>query len=265
MASDGRRVERKYRASAVVTLLGVPVFSRDSVGGAWIVAQTTDGVEQLEFAAGSVPERARGFNRAGYMREKTERGGSAYLGFMTASYETSLRQAQKNMESGATPLMAAGRGWARGGRHVCDIVNVPLSSPRPWFECAAMAAEVEAALGTGAERREIGCSTSDTFLLAIRRGLLARAPRSETGFVHNGAEYRLKMATSPAKPLTKVEGEFAKRPSGEKTEFTIWIDPADPSGLPERFEFKARSYLRLVFSREAGPVSRGSAAAGTAR
>jgi hypothetical protein len=43
-------------------------------------------------------------------------------------------------------------------------------------------------------------------------------------------------------------------PSGEKVnEFSVWLDPGDPSGIPNRIEFHARSFLRLTF--EAEPVA----------
>jgi hypothetical protein len=50
-----------------------------------------------------------------------------------------------------------------------------------------------------------------------------------------------------------MNGVILDRCGSKKSEFTIWIDPKDPSGLPTRIEFYARSYLRLTF--EAQPSS----------
>ena len=84
---------RRYRVRATITLLGVPLFSKENVGGACaMVEQTGAGSSRASFiqcASGSLPERLKGFNRFGMAQEAVhEEAGniveSAYLSFMTS-------------------------------------------------------------------------------------------------------------------------------------------------------------------------------------
>jgi hypothetical protein len=255
-------VHRRYRAQAIVTILGLPIFSRDRVGGAWVSV----GSDSIEFAAGSIPERARGLNRTGFLRENTEPSGSAYFGFITASREQSLSQARAALGDGKAPVFIAARGRSSGGLHVCDLRDFDLGPARPWTDHAAMAAAAESALNTvGVERRELASTTTDTFLRSIRRAIYPAGRAWEGPIVYNGAEFLLRLNPSKDGELTRFEGSLTKRPKGSKTPFTLWADPADPSGLPVRFEYHARSYLKLVFMKDEDPVSPESAAGGTTR
>ncbi len=87
---------RRYRVHATISVLSVPLFSKDNVGGACaIVEEAVCGPSRttaLQFAGGSWPERLKGFNRFGMTQEAvSERGEdvleSAYLSFMTTSAE----------------------------------------------------------------------------------------------------------------------------------------------------------------------------------
>ena len=64
---------RRYRVDAAVLLWGVPLFTKQGVGGAYASVETgsIDGssVVALQFAAGSWPNHARGLNRFGIWRE----------------------------------------------------------------------------------------------------------------------------------------------------------------------------------------------------
>jgi hypothetical protein len=80
-------------------------------------------------------------------------------------------------------------------------------------------------------------------------------------FCHNGEFCELVTERSLAsnsraglgRSLVEMSGVILSRAGAKKSEFTIWIDSNDPSGLPLRIEFHARSYLRLTF--EARPDS----------
>ena len=61
------------------------------------------------------------------------------------------------------------------------------------------------------------------------------------------------MSAGPIGSPAQVNGVILDRTGSKKSEFTIWIDPNDSSGLPTRIEFYARSYLRLTL--EAHPAS----------
>src|SRR5690349_13659916 len=67
------RVERKYRVTAQVLVLGMPVFRREDVGAGNVIWRESDGSGRvsrfLEFTGHSAPERAAGLHRVGLIRE----------------------------------------------------------------------------------------------------------------------------------------------------------------------------------------------------
>ena len=74
---DSRSVLKRYRADAVILLLGIPIYKRAGVGSGQVaVEETGEGAQArrtLFFAAGSDPKRAHGLARLGWMREVTTR------------------------------------------------------------------------------------------------------------------------------------------------------------------------------------------------
>jgi hypothetical protein len=91
-----KRYHHLLRANATILILGVPIFKREDVGAGYAAVEIgvwrDQTVTALQFAAGSKPERARGLNRLGLMREAVlEQDGrllrTSYAGFMTSSPE----------------------------------------------------------------------------------------------------------------------------------------------------------------------------------
>ncbi len=114
LAADAkvRRLGRYYRADAVILLLSMPLFRRAAVGsGLAFFEETLHGRTRrlaLLFSGGSFPERTRGLNKVGSIREIVlERDGiprdAAYFGVMTSSTEESLDQARR--------FAGSPRGW----------------------------------------------------------------------------------------------------------------------------------------------------------
>ena len=68
-----KRYTRTYQATATILVLGLPIFKRKDVGSGCASVEFgcagSQTVTALQFAAGSRPERARGLNRLGLMRE----------------------------------------------------------------------------------------------------------------------------------------------------------------------------------------------------
>ena len=64
---------KRYRADAVILLVGIPIFKRSGVGtGQVSVEESGEGQQAartLFFAAGADPKRAHGLSRLGWMRE----------------------------------------------------------------------------------------------------------------------------------------------------------------------------------------------------
>ncbi len=145
----------RYRAKATILMLSVPMFSRDNVGGGYLRVAERDeaGARRidLEFAAGSLPQRAAGLNRFGAFEESVlEMDGSlasaTYFGFMSASNETSIDQARSALKSkpgnGLTAIcgrISSGRLWNRLLR-VSDLPQTPWSEHRAlrWADPAAV-------------------------------------------------------------------------------------------------------------------------------
>lgn len=104
-----------YRIDATVLLpllvTAVPVTSRADVGIATFAAYDCAGIGEsrlraLEFFAGSFPERARGLNRLGFLREVVRFGhsgpdGTAHFGVITANREESVEQAKQALDQHA--------------------------------------------------------------------------------------------------------------------------------------------------------------------
>lgn len=64
---------RRYRVKASVSLLSIPLFSRDEVGAACVMAEElaagTGRTSAIQFSAGSWPDRIGGCNRFGMTQE----------------------------------------------------------------------------------------------------------------------------------------------------------------------------------------------------
>src|SRR5690348_12218822 len=98
--------ERRYRATAQILLLSLPLVRWQNVGGGSTVWRETNSPENgllrfLEFTGFSNPQRAAGLNRLGFLREmlRVTRGGaeSLYFGLMTASPEETAEEARRSL------------------------------------------------------------------------------------------------------------------------------------------------------------------------
>lgn len=131
--------QRRYRASATITLLSIPIVSRDDVGSGFILIEEAAHKIAIQFGAGSYPESARGLNRLGFIQEvvaEKNRGELAectYFAFMTTSAEKNLEQAQRALDaSGATVPYAVAEAGGRNGTFVSKLDRVNLSSGVTW-------------------------------------------------------------------------------------------------------------------------------------
>ncbi len=83
--------QRRYRASATITLLSFPIVSKNDVGSGFILIEEADRTKAIQFGAGSYPENARGLNRLGFIQERVVEkdpgalSECAYFAFMTTS------------------------------------------------------------------------------------------------------------------------------------------------------------------------------------
>lgn len=285
-SAPGERAEvhcRRYSVQATVTVLGIPLVSRSGVGSGCARVETAANVVAIRFAAGSWPESARGLNRVGYIEEvvSEQTGGSpaacAYFAFMTSSEEKNLEQARKALESanGETPYAVAS-GAGNGGRFVSRLTRLRLPSGLTWRNLAELVNMTRTANSSDANARrsecdvENGASAPATFLYAIRKAIACQERETDQTLVYNGREYRLKTAAEPdasmgarfaerklarADRVIRLNASLKEMRTGQISRFEVWFEPGPGCAPPLRFEYQARSFLRLVF--EADPDAAG--------
>ena len=272
--------DRRYRADATVTFLGLTIFSRAGVGAGSVrldQSDNTDGTRSvaLRFMAGSAPDRTRGLNRLGYIQEVVvERNAlpveSAYFGFITSSPEKSLDQAKGALGptgKDAVPY-AAVEGAASQKSATYTLYNTLLPSKYTYVQCEDVVGRVRQALAKGeiqparSERTPPASDSSPrTFLYAVRQAMAAGGNRVSAPFLYNGKHYLLeadkqadtrmgeqfasrKIPITPAK-IMRLNGSIRNIATRESTPFKLWFE--QQQDLPIRFEYKPRSFLNLAF------------------
>jgi hypothetical protein len=253
---------KRYRADAVVLLLGIPVFKRSGVGTAQVsVEESGEGpqaIRTLFFAAGSDPKRAHGLARLGWMRETSRSAGTSpaeteYFGVMTSSPEESLESARKSVDSspGAHSLFAAVSGRHASGHSRSALARFEFPSDTPWSDRSLIEKSQSAFSPATAWRENTWPKWPDepppTFLFQLEALLKQRAKRSGS-YVYNEQEYRLELAApQPSDHLLAVKGSIRNQRTGVRTTFRVWLENTPGSVIPVRIEFQPRSFLRLAF------------------
>lgn len=244
---------RRYRANAVISALGVRIFSRAGVGGGYAAVETglsgeTNAVA-LQFSAGSWPERAAGLNRFGILREAAVEGAGkvdiAFAGFITSSQEQSLgeaRQALRFSEEGVPVAVA----W--GDTRSSHVARTAVPARFQWTEADRVLEELLRE-GAAAATSSAGGSAPG-FLAAMRKAGLSETPAFQSIFLHNGKPYELRTKWKHG-PQSELDGEIRNDRKQITAEFQARYQKGDASGLPVRFDYHPRSFLRLTF--EADP------------
>ena len=264
---------RRYRVKASVTLLSIPIFSRDDVGAACVMVEElaagTGRTSAIQFSAGSWPDHISGFNRFGMTQEvmRHEDGAiaeSAYFSFMTRSPEKNDEQAWRAFtEPSGVPTLAVARGSATQRSYAFALEHLLAPQGCTWMDCPRLMSMLRdrnesTPKAAATERTE---RAYPTFLHAIRSLIAAGHPNVQCTFMHNAKLYDLRATSSAADGMTLLSGRIVEH-AGEQgahgeSNFRVWSRPGDPSGLPARIEFRPRSFLRLVFEQDpaaAGPV-----------
>jgi hypothetical protein len=215
-------------------------------------------VTVLQFSSGSWPERLKGFNRFGMTQEAVREESaavveSAYLSFMTSSAEKNLDQARKAFEDRSASLaLAVAHGSATRSRYACALDKLTAPSRYTWSDCLRVMAEirsrvspvVDASVNAGQER------VFQPFLYAVRNAMLSRIESGQCTFVHNARLYSLRTRTAPSRDGMLLNGRVVEQGTNHESEFRVWFDPNDATGLPLRIEFRPKSYLHLVFEQD---------------
>jgi hypothetical protein len=262
-------------------VLGIPVFSRCGVGGGFAEISRRDlqSAVSLQFVSGSSPEHAHGLNRMGLIQEMVREDGSqpivsSYFGFITANSEESVGQAKRALEEsgkGKRVPFSVAEGKTSGSEMSYSVYHVDLPSAYRWSDASQMLKEIrEQIQGLPVDRHTLDAAGTAgspvklrTFLYAMRAALLSKATKGDECVVHNGKLYRLTWSKSRD---SKTAGELARAglmaqnhelvriaavirnlKSSDETAFSVWYDGSSANVLPLRFEFRPRSFLKLVF------------------
>ena len=269
-ASAVKRYLRSYQATATILVLGIPILKRKDVGSGCASVETGASggqrVTALQFAAGSNPERAHGLNRLGLMREAVVEQdarlvSTSFAGFMTSSPEKSLEQGRQGLNTDAAQMACTlGRGDSGLGRTELSVRRFTVPGATRWTDAVGILNSLEDdSLDKLARHATTALGPSATFLYAVQRAALEDASSARRQFCHNGKlhqliteKHRLPGEAAGARTAVRMTGVIRDQPGAELAQFSVWFDPEDPSGIPNRIEFRARSFLRLTFESEPG-------------
>ncbi len=159
LAARPSATQRRYRASAHISLFSIPVLSRSGVGSGFAVMEDASSpagkTVAIQFGAGSFPDNARGLNRLGFIQEVVRESSAgevqacAYLAFMTSSQEKNLEQAKAALEQpGSQIAYVAAEGKGRDGLFSSRIERLSFPSQTTWRDYPTLLAKVRAALAS---------------------------------------------------------------------------------------------------------------------
>lgn len=268
---------QQYQANAVVLLLGMPVYRRKDVGGAWLRVKESAGAAYeevtLQFAAGSIPARAAGLNRLGYIEEEVRIHASGkrvvkYFGVMTASKEESFEEARKALskEGSGQQVFVAMRGEVDKSTVRNCTAKVAFDQPLGWPHVDQLTGKCRESLAS-MRTSEIAANSPMTFLHALYQTMRGEGEEPAL-FLHSGKPYLLRtrvrkdgkagqdfqqrgMVTS-ADAVNTLDGHIHAatadgKPGAQTASFQVWYAREGSETRTLRFDLKPRSFLRLSF------------------
>ncbi len=268
-ASDSRHYIRRYQATAYISLFSVTVFSRSNVGFGYAKAEEEVSPQvrdiSLQFLSGSIPERAHGLNRFGFIQENIKERDrrctqADYFGLITANGEESFAQAKAALDgkkSGLTPFVAAQASISPDAARY-SIRHLNLSSSYRGANAEQLLGQVHASFnqpeaGQPEHMQALNGEAMGTFLYSVREAMVAGANKLETRFIYNGKtfsmlsdkheddkvgqELRVAGLVDKASSVMILAGAIRNEKTNEITNFRLWFDRTTPDLLPLRFEF----------------------------
>jgi hypothetical protein len=169
----------------------------------------------------------------------------AFAGFLTSSKEESLgeaRQALRRVEGGVPVTVAWGH--TRNGRTRAQVAHAEVAASTTWTQCEEILEDL--LRGQAADSgRDQAASHVPGFLAVMRAAGLSRTPSFESPFLHNAKLYSLHIKWKTAG--LEMTGELQNEKHEKTADFRAFYAVGDVSGLPMRFEYNPRSYLKLTF------------------
>ena len=278
-SADSRHYFRRYQATAYISLFSINLLTRSGVGFGYAKADEEIFPQRrnlsLQFLSGSIPERAHGLNRFGFIEENIKERDSVcaeadYFGLMTASGEQSLSQAKAALDdrSQQVPFVAAEA--VIDQKHARYSIRHILLAPkyREAADADKLLGQVRAAFdqpeaGQAEHRQTFDGDPFGTFLYSAREAMLPGEDKLQKRFLYNGKMFKMDLEKhvdgktgrelqasgllADAAEATMLTGAIRNEGTGQVTNFRLWFDRGSPDLLPLRFEFRPKSYLRLVF------------------
>ena len=252
---------RHYQATAVITFCGVTIFSKKHIGGGYAVVEQAPREGQTEvslrFAGGSWPAKAHGVNKLGYIRElvveraEGEPVHAEYFGFMTSAAEKSFDQARKQFAEQSTgkpvPYSAVGASATDGVWNV-SVSHLMLSSRWTFSDTGELNTEIKRAMLADPDpvRSQIRFGPH-TFLNSIRQALRSPADTTDHSLFYNGKAFTMRCSKQTEGKLKRLNGMLEEEATAGKTSFKLWYEPDSANYLPVKIEYKAKSFLKLIF------------------
>jgi hypothetical protein len=247
---------RHYQVNATVTLAGISLFSKKNVGGAVLTYQQSTcpdcTVSALQFAAGSWPERLKGFNRFGMTEEMVrEESGtvaeSAYVSFMSSSPEKNLSEARQAFASQEIVPLTIGIGHSSPKGCTAQLQHDKVSGDHDWRNCQEIIDQIRPAATLSQASEKAGSAVLPTFLFAVRQAITTNDGQP-VRYMHNAKFYHLKTHVDggPREGQIAVTGRISSESDRAETEFKVWVPADNPTSLPTRIQWKARSFLLLT-------------------
>jgi hypothetical protein len=274
----------RYTAGATVTLFSIPIVTKGSVGSGYAVierAQTHSGSTlAIQFGAGSAPEHARGLNRLGYIEEAIiEESGNpvecAWIAFMTTSQEKNLDQAKQALhDSGPSVPYTASQGCGVNGDFRFHVQRLEFPSRFTWRDAGRLIGAAKDSMASEAADMTHAASTPATgepqpatFLYCVHRAMLDSRPHTSSSLVFNGKAFQLdtqketdeastayfagKNLLQSGGSVVRLNATITEKRTREKTPFRVWYESGQGHLPPLRFEYQAKSFLRLTFEADA--------------
>lgn len=262
-------------ASATITLFSLPVFSRRGVGSGYAVVEearldTGEKAVSIQFGAGSWPETAHGLNRFGLIHEVTmeNRNGapeeSAYGAFITTSREKSIDQATQALKaSGATIPYVAAQGHASHGRFAARVDGLEFPSHYTWRDADSLMTRVRDIVAHSECPPHSERGGAGLFLYSVHQAMADPRKTTDGSLFFNGKRFRLQTTkqndpgigarlaerhvVARAEDVIRLDAAIREEKSGNETPFRVWYQAGARKAPPVRFEYQAKSFLRLVF------------------
>ena len=270
---------RRYRADAQILILSIPILHRSGVGGGSVLwresHEAADTVRRLEFTGYSIPERAAGLNRLGFIRETSCRGERAilesdYFGVMTASPEESAEEAHKALHSTAAEATYTAIEGRIAGTDIetasAHFMGPARLSPERRDELLTRAQQALSHAPRKPPEFHAQGAVPPPFLHALAQALCTPG-ESRTRYVYSGRLYRLWLRPSAdakaaayfrergviagGAQVVRVTGKVRREAGGKDTDFRLWIEEGAAQPVPLRIDFQPKSYLRLVMEAQA--------------